>query len=70
MGYCQDEMPPTGHNPACLHHRVLESLYVLEAHERDHTVGNGVGEWERTSISHHNLACGFGVGGHRLGEHS
>ena len=46
VGYCQDEVALRSENPASLHHRLLESFNVLEAHERDHTIGNGVGEWE------------------------
>ena len=70
VGNCQDEEPPRSENSARLHHRLLESFNVLEAHERDHTVGNVVGEWERNSISHHNVACSFGMSGRRLGKQS
>jgi hypothetical protein len=69
VGNCQDELPLGSENPASLHHCLLESFDVLEAHERDHTIGNGVWEWERNSISHHNIAQSLGMSGRRSSEH-
>jgi hypothetical protein len=67
---CQDEIPLRSENPASLYHRLLESFNVLKAHERDHTIGNGVWEWERNSISHNNFAHSLGMSGRRSSEHT